>query len=51
MRLILATVLIHFDFELRPECQNWADQKTFLVWEKPPLWVDVKPRKWASDVE
>lgn len=44
MRLILATVLLKFDFRLRPESDGWTDQKVFLVWEKHPLWVDVKSR-------
>ena len=44
MRLILATTLLNFDFQLRAESANWADQKVFLVWEKPALMVDVKKR-------
>lgn len=45
MRLILATVLLEFDFELRPESRDWAvDQRTFLVWEKGPLYVNLKKR-------
>jgi hypothetical protein len=46
MRLILATILLHFDFQLRSESSEWAtNQKVFLVWEKPPLMVDVKKKK------
>ncbi|KJX96257.1 cytochrome P450 like protein [Zymoseptoria brevis] len=44
MRLILATVLLNFDFELRPESTNWAEQKTYIVWEKVPLQVNVRKR-------
>ncbi|SMR59365.1 unnamed protein product [Zymoseptoria tritici ST99CH_1E4] len=44
MRLILATVLLNFEFELRPESTNWAEQKTYIVWEKVPLQVNVRKR-------
>lgn len=44
MRLILATTLLNFDLELRRESEGWLDQKVFLVWEKPALWVDVRKR-------
>jgi len=44
MRLVLATTLLEFDFELRNESNNWLDQKVFMVWEKPALWVNVKRR-------
>lgn len=45
MRLILASVLLSFDFELRTESMDWTDQKVFLVWEKSPLMVNVKERQ------
>ncbi|KAF2769006.1 putative P450 monooxygenase [Teratosphaeria nubilosa] len=42
MRLILAATLISFDFELHPDSSSWSkEQKTYLVWEKPPLYVNV----------
>ncbi|KAF2209116.1 hypothetical protein CERZMDRAFT_114084 [Cercospora zeae-maydis SCOH1-5] len=43
MRLLLASVLLEFDLELAPESYDWAaNQKTFLVWEKPPLIVNIR---------
>lgn len=42
MRLILATVVLKFDLQLRSESIKWTDQKVFLVWEKQPLMVNVK---------
>jgi cytochrome P450 len=42
MRLILAKLLWHFDFELDRRSVNWTDQKSFVLWEKPPLWVNIK---------
>lgn len=43
MRIIMAQVLFHFDLELMPESENWLDQKVYLVWEKNPLFVRLKP--------
>ncbi|KAH7348070.1 cytochrome P450 46A1 [Pyrenochaeta sp. MPI-SDFR-AT-0127] len=43
MRLILAKVVFNFDLELRPESKDWADQQVFILWQKGPLMVNVKP--------
>lgn len=45
MRVILAKVLWHFDLSLCEESLNWLDQKSYNVWEKPPLFVRLTPRK------
>ena len=38
MRLLLAKMLWHFDFELADPDDDWFDRlKAFMVWEKPPL--------------
>lgn len=42
MRLILTKLLYNFDLELCPESQDWANQKTFSLWEKHPLMVKLK---------
>ena len=43
MRLILAKVLWHFDFVSTTQTGEWMkSQKTFVLWEKGPLWVEVK---------
>lgn len=44
MRLIMARLLWNFDFILDAESSNWHEQKTFALWEKPPLQVYVKQR-------
>ena len=47
MRLIIAKFLWHFDIKFSPkmEGRNWAaEQETYLLWEKIPLWVYVSPR-------
>ncbi|ORY71471.1 cytochrome protein [Pseudomassariella vexata] len=44
MRLILAKMLWNFDFALVKGQDDWMDQKTFTLWEKPPLMVNVKKR-------
>ncbi|KAF2183273.1 cytochrome P450 [Zopfia rhizophila CBS 207.26] len=45
MRLILAKLCFNFDLELDEErCGNWiGNQKVFVLWEKWPLWVKLKP--------
>ncbi|KAH8788468.1 cytochrome P450 [Diaporthe sp. PMI_573] len=44
MRLILARVIWHFDLELAQESHGWAEkQKIFILWDKSPLMVHLKP--------
>lgn len=44
IRLILTTVLWHFDLELCPESNEWtAQQKIYQLWEKLPLMVRLVP--------
>ncbi|KAF2093617.1 RadP cytochrome P450 epoxidase [Rhizodiscina lignyota] len=43
MRLILAKVLYSFDIELLPQSQNWTNHKVYTLWEKPPLYVKLRP--------
>ncbi|KAL1857489.1 hypothetical protein Daus18300_010354 [Diaporthe australafricana] len=45
MRLIMSKVLWNFDVELCPQSENWIDQKVFILWEKGPLMVKMKPLK------
>ncbi|PVI01258.1 cytochrome P450 [Periconia macrospinosa] len=42
MRLIMASILWHFDMELCPESDGWINQKTYTLYEKPDLWVKFK---------
>lgn len=43
MRLFLAKVLWHFDVELSPECGDWLNQKSYILWEKGALPVRLVP--------
>ncbi|KAK7699116.1 hypothetical protein SLS64_011893 [Diaporthe eres] len=43
MRLILATLIFRFDFDLCDESRNWEAQKSFALWIKNPLEVRAKP--------
>lgn len=45
MRLILAKVLYNFELSLLPESIGWEKQKTFFLWEKNDLMVQLKARK------
>lgn len=44
MRLILAKVLYNFDLVVAPELVGWDKQKSFTIWEKNDLMVQLKPR-------
>ena len=37
MRLLLSTVLLHFDLELCKESAKWTEQRVYTLWEKPAL--------------
>lgn len=43
MRIMFAKVLWHFDLQLSPRSENWADQKVWTLWDKPDLFVTLKP--------
>lgn len=45
MRLMLAAVVLEFDMSLAEKSLEWADQKVFVVWEKDPLMMNLKPVK------
>ena len=42
MKLIIARLVWHFDIENATE-GDWIDQKVYVVWEKGPLWVKLRP--------
>lgn len=39
----MARVLWNFDMELQPESEKWLEQKVYLIWDKLPLMVKLKP--------
>lgn len=43
MRLALGKLVFNFDFELCEESRGWTRQKVFVLWEKRPLYVRVRP--------
>ncbi|KAI9038867.1 cytochrome P450 [Aspergillus affinis] len=50
-RIILATLLWHFDMSLCEESIGWPDHLTvYMGWEKEPLMVRMQPRQGASMV-
>lgn len=52
MRLVLARILFNFDIEATPETKGWLHgQKVYLLWNKPPLWVNLIPRNVRSRSE
>jgi cytochrome P450 len=48
VRAILARIIFSFDMELCPETGNWEDQKTYVVWEKRELMVQLRNRKFKA---
>ncbi|XHG05829.1 hypothetical protein AWENTII_009043 [Aspergillus wentii] len=44
MRVILARVLWNFELELQQDSLKWNEQKTYTLWEKPPLMCKLTRR-------
>lgn len=42
MRLIFSKVLWHFDLSICSEGREWTDQKVWVLWDKPALWINAK---------
>ncbi|CAG8958605.1 hypothetical protein HYFRA_00009922 [Hymenoscyphus fraxineus] len=52
MRYILARLLWNFDLEMTEQSRNWMDnQKAYLVWDKPGLFLKLKPREKGEGSE
>jgi len=44
MRLVMAKMIWNFDFELHADTKdNWPNQRVFTVWERPDLFIQLKP--------
>ena len=43
MRVLLVSVLLHFDLQLCDESHDWSDQKVYTLWEKKPLLCTLTP--------
>lgn len=43
MKLVLAILVLNFDFELCEESKAWSEQRVYALWEKKPLLVRLKP--------
>jgi len=43
MRLVMCRLLWNFDLELMPGQDDWPNQKLFILWEKGPVLVKLKP--------
>ncbi|KAG8158285.1 hypothetical protein KVR01_012046 [Diaporthe batatas] len=44
MRLIIGNLLWAFDLELTAKSENWDNQKTWFIWDKPDLLIRFQPR-------
>lgn len=44
IRSILTRMMWHFDMELCEQSRAWTQQKAYLMWDKPPLWVKLRNR-------
>lgn len=45
MRLILTKLLWHFDLSLQPESENWSNQRSYSLWSRPALVVQIQRAK------
>jgi cytochrome P450 len=47
MRLLMASLLWHFDLELAEESRDWMERnQIYTLWVKPELKVKLAPRKF-----
>jgi hypothetical protein len=44
MRLVLAQILWNFDMELLEKSKSWTEHLSYVLWDKPPLYVHLTPR-------
>ncbi|GAP85068.1 putative averantin oxidoreductase [Rosellinia necatrix] len=49
IRLVLARLVWHFDLASATP-GDWLDQRVFVVWEKAPLYVKLRPRRLETPV-
>lgn len=35
--------------QIEEESQGWSDQKEYVLWDKPPLWVKLKHKGESRD--
>jgi cytochrome P450 len=47
IRFTIARMVWNFDFEMMPESRDWDKMKTFLLYEKPPLYARLTPLRPA----
>lgn len=50
MRTVLSKILLHFDVSLQPESDKWDNARSFVVWEKGPLFVRLSDVKSESSI-
>ncbi|PLB44238.1 cytochrome P450 [Aspergillus steynii IBT 23096] len=48
IRVIITRMLWNFDLELCEESLDWLNQKTYTLWDKPPLMCKLSPREWKE---
>ncbi|KAG8167907.1 hypothetical protein KVR01_003596 [Diaporthe batatas] len=50
LRITMAKLLWHFDFELASPADDWWNkQRTYLIWERLPLMVTLNPRTTLAE--
>ncbi|RAL14685.1 cytochrome P450 [Aspergillus homomorphus CBS 101889] len=42
MRTVLAKLLWHFDLTMDEKCSRWDESRTYVVWDKPDLWLRLR---------
>lgn len=48
MSLTMAKTIWNFDFELENPAEDWwSKQGTYIMWEKVPLMIKLRPRIFA----
>jgi len=43
IRLVMVKLLWNFDIELREPDKDWMNQRSWIMWDKGPMQVRLKP--------
>jgi hypothetical protein len=44
LRILIAKIVFWLDFELVGDNSGWESMPTYILWQKPELWIKVTTR-------
>lgn len=49
--IVLSKLLFNFDWSLCHEREGWMNQRTYTIWDKPPLMVNLTNSSYEKGCE